>query len=758
MIHSSKFVVIAILLVELITLANAHATGSGFVSRSQCAQCHSEEVELWRGSHHDLAMQEADAETVLGDFENAEFTHFGLTSRFYRDDDRYYVETDGPDGKLTEYEIRYTFGVDPLQQYLVELSNGRIQALPLAWDTRPLDQGGQRWFHLNPGEPVPHDDPLHWTGPALNWNNMCAECHSTAYVKGYDTESDSFESGWSEIDVSCEACHGPADKHVEWAREYDAEAATNGGPALGVYLNERAMRSFDTQTGIAKRTSAPSPMMQVETCALCHSRRGATGTAYQHGRPLIESHIIQTLEDDLYFADGQIKDEVYVYGSFLQSKMYADGVVCSDCHEPHSLKLRAEGNGVCSTCHLPDKFDTPAHHHHEPGTDGAQCVNCHMTARTYMVIDDRRDHSFRVPRPDLSMSIGSPDACTSCHEDRKPEWAANVIKEQWGGKYHEKPHFAYVLDAAHKGALNSEQMLLSLASDASQPAIVRATAVRALRSFMSPATVREMAGLLNQSDPMIRMSALPMLESLEPADRARIGAGLLDDPVASIRLEVARVLGDVQSEHLSEAQQIRLSQEIAQYVDNYTRESDVTGNNVNLGNLYTRFGVYADAEEWYLRAIRMSPHYLPSYINLADLYRLQGQEEKGKALLKDALSKYPGSGSLQHAYGLLLIRTNQYAEANDALRKATELEQDNVRFRYVYAIALQSSGKIMEAIQELEKAYETFPADTNVLNGLINFNQQIKNQEKVLKYAKALSQRLPWDENLKAFIQQSGMD
>ncbi|MGI9319323.1 MAG: tetratricopeptide repeat protein, partial [bacterium] len=608
--------------------------------------------------------------------------------------------------------------------------------------------------HLYPGEPIPHDDPLHWTGPALNWNNMCAECHSTSYSKRYDAESDSFESAWSEIDVSCEACHGPGSKHLEWAKQNTGAASNSGDVGLMVDLKERAVRSFNAETGIAKRTSAVSPKMQVETCALCHSRRGATGTDYQHGQPLIESHNIQTLEDDLYFADGQIKDEVYVYGSFLQSKMYADGVVCSDCHEPHSLKLRAEGNAVCSTCHLPDKFDTPAHHHHESGSEGAQCVNCHMTSRTYMVVDDRRDHSFRVPRPDLSMSIGSPDACTSCHTDRNSEWAASVIKDQWGGNYHEQPHFGHVLDAAHNGDLKSELNLLAVAGDDSQPAIVRATAVRGLQNFMSPATMQSLNDLVNNSDPMIRMSALPMLESLEPADRARIGGGLLDDPVTTIRLEAARVLGDVQPEQLDQAQQVRLSEEIANYVANQTRESDVAGNNVNLGNLYTRFGVYADAEEWYLRAIEMSSHFVPSYINLADLYRLQGEETKSKTLLEKALSTFPESGALQHAYGLLLVRASLYKEAHSALSRAIELEPDNVRYRYVYAIALQSEGKIIEAIRELEKAYEIFPADTNVLNALISFNQQIKNQDKVVKYAKALSQRFPWDENLKKFLNQ----
>ena len=732
----------------------ARVYAEDYVKRAVCAECHVEQTNAWQNSHHDLAMQEATPETVLGNFDNVVYSHFGATTRFYRKNSGFYVETDGPDGAMQEYEIAYTFGAEPLQQYLVKFPGNRLQALPIAWDTRSEEKGGQRWFYLNPGGPVLHDDPLHWAGPAFNWNNMCAECHSTAYSKQYDVESDSFESGWSEIDVSCEACHGPGRKHVEWARKDAGESSSSGGNGLVVDLNERATRQLDHQSGIAKRTSTPSPMMQAETCALCHSRRSATGIRYRHGRRLLESHVVQTLEPDLYFADGQIQDEVYVYGSFLQSKMYADGVVCSDCHDPHSLKLRAEGNNVCTTCHLPDKFDIPAHHHHAPDTEAAQCVSCHMTARTYMVIDDRRDHSFRVPRPDLSLAVGSPDACTSCHEGRTLEWAAKVIKEQWGGKYHKKPHFGHVIDAARKGSLQSELDLLAMTQDESLPAIVRATAVRNLQNFLSPATIRNLNNMVNHPDPLIRLNALSLLGSLQPHDRVAIGAGLLNDSITSIRLEAARVLGDVPPEHLTEAQQIRLADEIADYVAGQTRESDIAASNVNLGNLYTRFGVYADAEEWYLRAIKMSPHFIPSYINLADLHRLHGEDGKGEAVLTEALEQFPDSGALHHAYGLLLIRLGNPEDARSALHRAIQLESDNVRYRYVYAVALHAQGKVVQAIKALEEAYEIFPADVNVLSALINFNQGIKDQKAVKKYVQALSIRLPWDENLKRYLQQ----
>jgi hypothetical protein len=112
--------------------------------------------------------------------------------------------------------------------------------------------------------------------------------------------------------------------------------------------------------------------------------------------------------------------------------MYRRGVTCMDCHEPHALKLRAEGNAPVRAVTAAAAFDTGQHHFHKAGSKGAQCVECHMPAQAYMVVDPRRDHSIRVPRPDLSESLGTPNACTGCHEDRRPRWAASAM-DQWYG-------------------------------------------------------------------------------------------------------------------------------------------------------------------------------------------------------------------------------------------------------------------------------------------------------------------------------------
>ena len=215
--------------ITLMATAAAESTlSSTFVGGKACAECHQQQYAEWSDSHHDLAMQDASEETVRGDFEDAAFTAHGVTSRFFRRNGDYFVNTEGPDGKLFDYKIDYTFGVYPLQQYLIAFPEGRYQALGLAWDARPKASGGQRWFHLYPDEHIRPDDVLHWTQINQNWNFMCADCHSTNLQRNFDVAQDRYETTWSELDVSCEACHGPGSKHVAWGR---SESTDDSGPA-----------------------------------------------------------------------------------------------------------------------------------------------------------------------------------------------------------------------------------------------------------------------------------------------------------------------------------------------------------------------------------------------------------------------------------------------------------------------------------------------------------------------------------------------
>ena len=432
------------------------------------------------------------------------------------------MRTDGPDGKLQEYPIAYTFGVYPLQQYLIAFPGGRYQALNVVWDTRPAKEGGQRWFHLYPKEEVAHDDPLHWTGSYQNWNYMCADCHSTNVKKGYTAATNTYATTWSELDVSCEACHGPGSAHVAWAEAVKAGKAKkeDADKGLAVVLkNDKATWDIDMKTGIAKRSVPLISHAEIETCARCHARRSVVAADYVYGRPFMQTHRPALLSEGLYFADGQIEDEVYEYGSFLQSKMHAAGVTCSNCHNPHDLKVPVSADRVCAGCHLPERFDTPKHHFHKANSTGASCISCHMPTRNYMVVHARHDHSFRIPRPDLSVSLGTPNACVQCHKAKSNQWAADAALRWWGDKVRSQPHYGATIHAAREELAGADAALQGLVGDASMPAIRRATAASLLSRNGGETSGATLPRALADPDPLVRDGAITAAEALEPNAR-----------------------------------------------------------------------------------------------------------------------------------------------------------------------------------------------------------------------------------------------
>ncbi len=734
---------VILLLVGLVTFEAAtgsETTAETYVGRSVCAECHESQAVQWSGSHHDLAMQPATAETVLGNFDKARLTHFGVTTSFYKQDGKFMVRTEGPDGKLQDYEIKYTFGVLPLQQYLIEFPGGRMQALSLAWDTRSKEQGGQRWFLLYPDEKITHDDELHWTKPSQNWNSMCAECHSTQLEKHYDAVSRTFSTTWSEIDVSCEACHGPGSDHVTWAKHGPGSEKFAANKGLVLQLDERSNVSWkiNPKTGNAVRSKVRSSDKEIEMCARCHSRRSPISSDYAHGEPLLDHYLPRLLDEGMYFPDGQIDDEVYVYGSFIQSKMYHAGVTCSDCHEPHRLALRAPGNGVCLQCHQTEKYDKPGHHFHETGSPGANCAECHMPPRTYMVVDPRHDHSMRVPRPDLSVKLGTPNACNNCHDDKDAAWAAGQVKTWYGDASTGYQNYAEALHGAWNEQADSGNMLATLIRNMDTPAIARATAYAQIGAYLSAATIDVLPQGLSDDNPAVRAAAVAALESVPAEIRVRLAFPMLEDPVRAVRIETARVLASIPAGDLPADQRASLEKALQEAVTAQQAMAERPEAQTYLGSLYAALGETEKADSAYKTAIELNAAYVPGYVNLADLYRAQGRETDAENVLRRAAKVNPGNASVHHALGLSLVRQQRTDEGVEELRLAATLTPENVRYVYVYAVALNSTGKPEQAVMVLQGAHNQHPNNREILSALVAFHRDMGNQAAAQSYAEKL--------------------
>jgi predicted CXXCH cytochrome family protein len=746
----------------MLTLSAPIAAGAdpsvSFVGTESCAGCHTRQFEAWKSSHHALAMQPASPATVLGDFADAALEHFGATTTFFRNGDKFMVRTDGPDGALHDYPIAYTFGVYPLQQYLIAMPGGRLQALGIAWDSRPKGQGVHRWFHLYPGQRLKTSDPLHWTGGNQTWNYQCADCHSTNLKKNYDLAANIYATSWTDLHVACEACHGPGARHVAWAKAH-AEggayplATDNARMGLTNWLKptDNGHWEMDSGKGIARRTE-PLVSSELDTCAACHSRRKVIVQDRVPGEPYLDAFLPALLEPGLYHADGQIDGEVYEYGSFLQSRMHAAGVTCSNCHDPHGAKLRAEGNALCGQCHLPEKFDVAAHHHHPPGGAGAQCVNCHMPTKNYMVVDARRDHSIQIPRPDLSVSLGAPNACNQCHADRSAQWAAETVAGWYPNGRQTTSHYGTALHAGRTGAANAEPQLDRLILDRSQPAIARASALRLLAPYASPASEPAIKAAISDPDPLVRTAVPRALPDPPPPRLVVAVAPLLSDPVRAVRIEAARALAGTDLLALSPAQQTALGKANTELVAAEMVDADRPEAHLNLGLLDLRRRQLQEAEEEYRTALRLDSNFVPALVNIADLDRAQGRDDEGAELLKKAMAIEPDNADVRHALGLYLVRRHNYPEALGLLRRAYELVPDNARYAYVYAVALNSSGAAAEALALLEETHRRHPADRNVLMALVSISRDKGDLASALRHARELLILDPTNAQLQALV------
>ena len=707
-----------------------------FVGSIKCGECHQKAYAKWQGSHHDHAMDIADDQTVLGDFNDAVFHIHGVRSRFFRRDGKFFVHTGGPDGKPAEFEITHTFGWYPLQQYLVPFPGGRLQCLPIAWDVKE-----KKWYHLYPDAPLDPDDWLYWTRAGQNWNGMCAECHSTNLRKNYDLNSDTYQTTWTDIDVGCEACHGPGSRHVAWAEMPD--------------MARPRVPNFD----LAVKTSGIDSRRMVEQCAPCHSRRAALGDYTHAEADFLDSMLPTVLNENMYFADGQILEEVYVYGSFTQSKMYHRDVRCSDCHDVHSVKPLKAGNALCLQCHRAEEYDTSKHHFHKQQGEkgepirsqtgeilfevgsGAQCVQCHMPGRNYMGIDYRPDHSFRIPRPDLSAEIKAPNACNRCHADKSLQWSDETITRWYGpGR---KTHYGSTIAGGREGRPQAREDLVRLAGDVLYPVIVRATALSLLTAYPGKDTHQVLSLSLMDDEALIRRTALEMLPLADQKTVAQVIVPMLYDPVKAVRIEAARKLAGQPSQQLEAREREVFQTALKEFEAAMAYSADFAFARHNLGNLYAALNRPEEAVRSYRAAIRIDDLFYPAKVNLAMLYNQQGKNDEAEALLREVIEANPKLSEVAYSLGLLLAEMKKYDQAVVYLKKAADGMPERPRVHYNLGLLLQYFKKDSEAEAALLQALSLDEDNLDYLYALAEFYLKRNRREDAEKIARQMVAKHP---------------
>ncbi len=725
--------------------ADAHASNhdsririhDSFVDEKTCSSCHADQAAAFATSHHANAMAVATDKTVLGNFNNFQFGHDGVVTTFSRRDGQFMIRTEGHDGKQGDFEVKYTFAYEPLQQYLIDLGGGRLQALDIAWDTLK-----QEWFWLGEGSPAKPGSTFHWTGPFYRWNRTCIDCHSTAPQTNFRPQTNTYQSSYVATSIGCQSCHGGGAAHVKWANAKQGSAA------------EPTMQ----RSGLAE--------VSMDTCLACHSRRTRLVDGYPPGGTFLDHFSPTLLRSDLYFPDGQILDEVFEYGSFQQSKMAKAGVTCFDCHRPHEGSVKVVGNALCTQCHTQDAperfadndpsgaFDTPAHTHHPQGSTGALCANCHMPERTYMKVDHRRDHSFVIPRPDLSDRYGTPNACTSCHEGKTNAWASESLDEWFGRGWRKRPTIAHAFAAAANDDVGSIEALRKLLADEEQAGIVKGSAIAEMSRLGGAEVVADVKAAAESIDPLVRLGAAEAAGSLPPEYRLDAIGGLLGDEMRAVRVAAARLLGSTQSLGFLGDQRRDFDAAVADLKAYVQANADVAETQSSYGTFLLEQGHPDEAEKALRQAIDLDPALPGARINLAELYRATGDNAKSEQTYAEAVTANPDRADLRYGHGLSLVRQKKMDEAIVELEVAVRLDPVNSRYRTTAAIALDSVGRAEDAFALFDPALADGSTDANLLGTAVQIGLKLRRYAETLRFAETLARLQPDDPRIALLVKQ----
>ena len=728
----------------------AEPVSAQYVGNAVCIGCHEKLGERWKISYHAKAMDHANDKTVLANFYNSSAVHFNSSARFYRKGSEYWAQPDIPASSVQtaegqgasrgagqsgspapEYQVKYVLGFYPLQQYLVEFPNGAIQCLPYAWD---VDRN--RWYHLYAQEPIPEGDPLHWKQPVQNWNSVCADCHTTNLKRNYRLSDDSWHTTYTELNVGCEACHGPGGVHVEWAKKEKEKTVADEASALRKTASQGSSIQGSAPRGLFSFAHADGPTA-TDACSVCHARRREIYPGYVPGAKFCDFWFPELLDSEAFYADGQIREEDYEYTSFLQSKFYAHGGSCGDCHDRFIAKVShlnsPEGSAptvkaICGRCHELTKYDSPTHHFHDVGKNiaGTRCEDCHMPATTYMGIDVRRDHSICIPRPQLTIDLNIPNSCNRCHTDQTAQWSLKTC-ESWYGLRDYRDHFAYALAAGRKRDPNAQTGLIRVLEEASFAPVVRASAGRLLGRYSGQAVKSALIRQLSNPSELIRTTCVESLEGkFDFAEEQRqVLVPLLNDPVRSVRLQAVRVLAEGWRSNLPDVDAIvqkRYQTVRQEYVTSLNNQPEQAATHLNRGVLSQQENEPLEAARHYRNALKRDSRFLPALNNLGLLQYNLGNLLEAADLYRRITELYPDQIDGWRFLGMVEAQMGQnpndprasekLASAAAAFQEAIALDPNQPRLYYNLGLIQNLLNRRSEAIESLEKAIRLDPGNS----------------------------------------------
>lgn len=642
-----------------------------------CRGCHREVFEQWAKSHHALAERNVSVDVDEPAFvPPRKISHGKQISHVREQEGKFQLITAIQTNHTDIFNLTRAIGVQPLRQYLAPAVGGRFQATELAFDPARKD-----WFNIFDDEDRRPGEWGHWTGRGMTWNTMCANCHNTGLQKNYDAVSDSYQTAMAEAGVSCEACHGPMRSHAQWHQKNFHQ------PKKDPTIRDMSRDQF------------------LDACGSCHARRSELTGDFVPGNSF-HDHFNLSIPDetDIFYPDGQVREEDYEFTSFLSSKMHAAGVRCVDCHNPHSGKIKLPGNALCLQCHSgtvtnAPRIDFVAHSFHKPNTLGSFCVDCHMPQTTYMQRHARRDHGFTIPDPLLTKQHGVPNACNRCHQDKSVDWALENAEKWYGPKMDRSTcHRAQLLAQARSDKTDVAEQLVGALRDEKIP-LWCASIINLLRpSIAAPKVTQTLLSRVSDSHPLVRTAVAraiaPLTEQkFAPAETAL--RALLNDPVRLVRIDAAWALRETLDTNTAAG---------ADLMAYLSHNADQPAGALQLGHFFLSRDDLEQAIFWFQRAVSWNQYSAPLRHDYAVALNLSGKNNQAISQLEEACRLAPNEPEYLYKLALALHEAGNLRRATTALEQTVKLDPQFSRAWYNLGLAYAAANRLDEAVKTLEEA------------------------------------------------------
>jgi len=389
---------------------------------------------------------------------------------------------------------------------------------------------------------------------------------------------------------------------------------------------------INPSTGNAFVDNSPAREAGINLCARCHSVRREVVSTRDHAYSYWDDFLPSFLNEKLYYPDGGVKGQAYSYGSFLQSRMFEAGVTCLDCHDAHSGTLRSKGNALCSKCHSPGKYNSYEHHFHDPDEEGGSCADCHMPSVTLFGIDERADHFIRTPRPDLTLSNGSPNACNKCHIEEDAGWAIAFMEEWYGREVFSDKGYAHVFQALWEGNKDVLDELTVFIKDTTLNTFARASALAALPYRDSVVFEELIRSGRAEKSPLMRYAAAMAAGKVAPVKSFELAFPLMDDDERSIRFAALSAASKVKMEELPGPVKMGFSRAMTEYINILLSQGDLPENMMELADYYASSRNYEKAVPLYKKVIRLEPYNRDAIVKLMAIYSETGNQKELKEL------------------------------------------------------------------------------------------------------------------------------